>query len=86
MDLDLVPVPEWVMIQPLFPVQAGDTLQVRGWFLAPENNGGGISLGVDYLNGVYSAYDRTRLQADIQPYRDLGGREPSGPFWWGSLA
>lgn len=61
---------EWVMIQPLFPVQAGDTLQVRGWFLAPENNGGGISLGVDYLNGVYSDYDRTRLQADIQPYLD----------------
>lgn len=61
---------EWVMIKPLTPVQAGDTLQVRGWLLAPENNGGGVSLGVDYLNGVYAVYDRARLLADIQPYLD----------------
>ncbi len=59
----------WILTLPLFPVQAGDTLRVRGWILAPQNNGS-VGLGIDYLNGVYENYDRARLQADLQPYLD----------------
>ncbi len=62
----------WMLTAPLFPLQAGDTFRVRGWLLAPENDGGGVSLGLDYLNGVYEAYDRDRLLADIQPYLEWG--------------
>ncbi|MCI0519597.1 MAG: glycoside hydrolase family 5 protein [Chloroflexi bacterium] len=61
---------EWILVEPLFRVQAGDTFQVRGWIYAPEINGGSASLGLDYLNGVYENYDRARLLADMQPYRD----------------
>lgn len=59
----------WVLTEPLFRVRAGDTLRVRGWIRAPANNGG-VSVTVDYLNGVYEEYDRTRLQAELQPYID----------------
>lgn len=59
----------WILTSPLVPVQAGDSLRVRGRILAPQNNGG-VGLGIDYLNGVYEHYDRTRLQADLQPYLD----------------
>ncbi len=62
----------WIFTAPLFRVQAGDTFQARGWVYAPQNNGGGISLSVDYLNGVYEEYDRARLFADTQPYIDWG--------------
>lgn len=61
---------ESIFTDPLIPVQAGDTLRVRGWIYAPQNNGGGVSLGLDYLNGVYANYDRDRLLADMQPYID----------------
>ncbi|MEW6400953.1 MAG: cellulase family glycosylhydrolase [Chloroflexota bacterium] len=63
---------EWILIEPLFRVQAGDTLRVRGWVYAPQNNGGGVSLGLDYLNGVYEEYNREHLLADIQPYLEWG--------------
>jgi len=56
--------------EPLFPIAPGDTFQVRGWLYAPENNGGSIALGLDYLNGVYTDYNRDQLVADIQPYVD----------------
>lgn len=59
----------WIMTKPLFQVQAGDTLQVRGWIYAPENEGG-VALGVDYLRGVYEEYGRAHLLADMQPYLD----------------
>jgi hypothetical protein len=59
---------EWIFTEPFFRVEAGDTLRVRGWFSAPQNHGGGIGLGLDYLNGVYEVYDRDHLLADIQPY------------------
>lgn len=62
----------WIFTTPLIRVQPGDTLQARGWILAPENNGGGINIGFDYLNGVYTYYDRARLQADMQPFIDWG--------------
>jgi len=63
---------EWIFTEPLFRVQAGDTLRVRGWIYAPQNNGGGVSLGLDYLNGVYENYDRARLLDGMQPYIDWG--------------
>ncbi|MBZ0276725.1 MAG: glycoside hydrolase family 5 protein [Anaerolineae bacterium] len=43
---------------------------MHGWILAPENNGGGVNLGLDYLKSTYENYDRDRLLADIQPYLD----------------
>ncbi len=61
---------QWIMTEPLFRVQAGDTFQLRGWILAPDNDGGGISLGLDYLNGVYENYDQAHLRANVQPYWD----------------
>lgn len=60
----------WILTEPLFPVQPGDTFEVHGWILAPENNGGGVNLGLDYLKSTYENYDRDRLLADIQPYLD----------------
>ncbi|MCL4271980.1 MAG: hypothetical protein KJZ72_20645, partial [Anaerolineales bacterium] len=60
---------EWIFTAPLFRVQSGDTLRARGWVYAPHNNGG-VSLGMDYLNGVYENYDRARLLANMQPYLD----------------
>ncbi|MFZ5809157.1 MAG: DUF4832 domain-containing protein [Chloroflexota bacterium] len=62
---------EWIFTRPLFRVQAGDTFHVRGWFYAPENEGS-LSLGLDYLNGAYEYYDRSRLVADLQPFLDWG--------------
>ncbi|MGQ9477328.1 MAG: cellulase family glycosylhydrolase, partial [Candidatus Bipolaricaulia bacterium] len=58
----------WIFTAPLFGVQPGDTFRVRGWILAPHNNGGIVHLGLDYLNGVHEYYDRERLRADMQPY------------------
>lgn len=58
----------WILTEPLFRVQAGDTFRVRGWVYAPQNNGGSVSLGLDYHNGLYEDYDRTRLLADMLPY------------------
>ncbi|MBI5945687.1 MAG: cellulase family glycosylhydrolase [Chloroflexi bacterium] len=60
---------EWIFTAPLFRVQSGDTFRVRGWVYAPHNNGG-VSLGLDYLNGVYENYDRAQLLANMQPYLD----------------
>lgn len=57
----------WIYTAPLFPVQAGDTFRVTGWVRAPQNQGS-ISLGLDYLNGIYESYDRARLLANVQPY------------------
>lgn len=62
----------WIFTEPLFHAQAGDTFQVRGWIYAPDNNGGSVSLSVDYLNGVYENYDRAHLLADMQPYINWG--------------
>jgi endoglucanase len=59
----------WIYTAPLFPVQAGDTFRVTGWVRAPQNQGS-ISLGLDYLNGIYESYDRARLLANVQPYLD----------------
>ncbi|MCB8977132.1 MAG: cellulase family glycosylhydrolase [Ardenticatenaceae bacterium] len=58
-----------MLTAPLFPVSSGDTFQVKGWIYAPENKGS-ITLGLDYLNGIYVEYDSQRLRADIQPYLD----------------
>ncbi len=58
---------EWVFTAPLFRVQPGDTFRLRGWVYAPRNHGN-ISLGMDYLNGIYKTYDRARLLANMQPY------------------
>jgi endoglucanase len=55
---------------PLFRVSPNDIFQVRGWLYAPENNGGVIHLGLDYLNGIYIDYNRQLLQANIQSYLD----------------
>ncbi|GAB4555463.1 MAG: hypothetical protein Fur0016_15210 [Anaerolineales bacterium] len=62
----------WIFTRPLFRVQAGDVLRVRGWLYAPQNESGGVSLGLDYLNGVYQQYDRARLRANLQPFLDWG--------------
>lgn len=59
----------WLLTAPLFPVAPGDTFQVRGWILAPENRGG-VGLGLDYLKSTYVDYDADQLLADIQPYLD----------------
>lgn len=59
----------WIFTAPLFPVQAGDTFRVTGWVRAPQNQGG-VSLGLDYLNGVYEIFDRSRLLAGVQPHLD----------------
>ncbi|MCB9450356.1 MAG: cellulase family glycosylhydrolase [Anaerolineaceae bacterium] len=59
----------WILTLPLFSIEPGDTFQVRGWILAPENQGG-VGLGLDYLKSTYEYYDRDRLLADIQPYLD----------------
>ncbi|MER2598299.1 MAG: cellulase family glycosylhydrolase [Caldilineales bacterium] len=64
----------WIFTAPLVAVQPGDTLRVQGWLLAPDNRGA-VSLGVDYLNGVYEDYDATRLLADVQPYLDWAAAE-----------
>jgi len=63
---------EWIFTRPLFRVQAGDTLRVRGWLYAPENDGGNIALELDYLNGEYETWDRTRLIAEMQPFLEWG--------------
>jgi hypothetical protein len=63
---------EWILTAPLFTVQTGDTLRVRGWIYAPQNNGGSVSLSLDYLNGVYENYVRAHLLADMQPHLDWG--------------
>ncbi len=60
----------WIFTAPLFRVQAGDTFRVSGWLLVQENDGGSVSLSMDYLNGVYEEYDRDRLHADMRPYMD----------------
>ena len=65
---------EWVLTAPIFRVQAGDTFRVRGWILAPQNNGN-ITLGLDYLNGAYETWDRARLLAEMQPYLDWAAAE-----------
>ncbi len=62
----------WILTEPLFRAKAGDTFQVRGWIHAPQNNGGSVGLGLDYLKGVYQNYDRAHLLADMQPYIDWG--------------
>ncbi len=58
----------WIMTQPLVPVQQGDTLRVRGWLRAPDNDGGGAGLGLNYWAGVYVDYNRDQLLTDIKPY------------------
>ena len=58
----------WLLSEPLFPIAPGDTFQVRGWIYAPDNQGGSISLGLDYLRATSVEYNREQLLADIQPY------------------
>jgi hypothetical protein len=65
---------DWIFTEPLFRVQAGDTFRVRGWILAPDNHGT-VSLGLDYLNGVYATWDRAHLLAEMQPYLDWAAAE-----------
>ncbi|MFZ5879228.1 MAG: cellulase family glycosylhydrolase, partial [Chloroflexota bacterium] len=60
---------DWVLTAPLFHVQPGDTFQVHGWILAPQNNGS-AQISLDYLNGVYENFDRDSLVAVMQPYLD----------------
>ena len=60
---------DWVFTAPLFRVQAGDTFQVRGWVLAPQNSGR-VQITLDYLNGVYETFDRASLRDVMQPYLD----------------
>lgn len=59
----------WILTAPLFRIQPGDTFHLRGWIYAPQNHGS-VSLGLDYLNGVYENFDRARLLAEMQPYLD----------------
>lgn len=58
-----------MLTEPLFSVAPGDTFQVKGWIYAPENKGS-ITLGLDYLNGMYVEYNAQQIRADIQPYLD----------------
>jgi hypothetical protein len=55
---------------PMFRVKRGDVFRVRGWIYAPNNQGGQISLGLDYLGGVYKNYNATILQEIVQPAWD----------------
>lgn len=59
----------WIYTAPLLRVQPGDTVRVRGWVRAPQNRGD-ISIGLDYLNGIYTPYDRAQLLADVQTHLD----------------
>lgn len=54
-------------IKPLAAVKAGDVIRVKGWVYAP-NNHGAISLGLDYLNGQYTYYNKAALQKVMNPF------------------
>lgn len=74
----------WLLTQPLLRVLPGDTLRTQGWIRAPQNNGGGMGIGINYSHGVYEYYDRAHLLSDIQKYLDWSATN-NRPIWCGEF-
>lgn len=58
----------WILIEPYISVEPGDTLRATGWILANTLNGGGVSIGYDYMSTYSENYDRQHLRDDIARY------------------
>ncbi len=74
----------WVLTTPFLRVSGGDTLRVTGYMRAPGINGGGASLGFDYMSGIFEHYDRQHLRDDIERYVSWSAAHTL-PIWCGEF-
>ncbi|MBK6764880.1 MAG: cellulase family glycosylhydrolase [bacterium] len=74
----------WILIEPLIRVTPGDTLRATAWILANNINGGGVSVGFDYLSGNYELYNRQHLRDDIARYVNWSA-ENNKAIWCGEF-